>query len=97
MRDELVIEEMAVRAMQEKMDEAFRAAMERAISKGEENTSTIVSKKPGTKNPRVVFAQLGTPPPCRNFGSFGNCEGEIPSRLIARPVRLRTVGYDCCT
>jgi hypothetical protein len=28
MRDDLVIEEMAVRAMQEKMDEAFRAAME---------------------------------------------------------------------
>jgi hypothetical protein len=56
MRDELVIEEMAVRAIQEKMDEAFRAAMKRAISKGEENTPTSVSKRPGTKNPRVVFA-----------------------------------------
>jgi hypothetical protein len=28
MRDELVIEEMAVRAIQERMDEAFRAAMQ---------------------------------------------------------------------
>ena len=55
MRDELVIEEMAVHAMQERMDEAFRAAMERAISKGEEKTPTVVSKRPGTKNPRVVF------------------------------------------
>ena len=36
------------------MDEAF--AMQRAIDAGEENTPTVVSKKPGTKNPRIVFA-----------------------------------------
>ncbi len=56
MRDELVIEEMAVRAIQEKMDEAFRAAMQRAIDTGEENTPTGVSKKPSTKSPKIVVA-----------------------------------------
>ena len=34
MMDELVIEELAVRAIQEKMDDAFRAAMPRAILTG---------------------------------------------------------------
>jgi hypothetical protein len=56
MRDELIIEEMAVRAIQERMDEAFRAAMQKAIDAGEENTPTAISKKPGTKNPKVMFA-----------------------------------------
>ncbi len=56
MRDELVIEEMAVRAIQQKMDEAFRAAMQRAIETGEESTPTGVSKTPSTKNPKVVVA-----------------------------------------
>jgi hypothetical protein len=56
MRDELIIEEMALRAIQERMDEAFRAAMQKAIDTGEENTSTAISKKPGTKNPKVVLA-----------------------------------------
>jgi hypothetical protein len=56
MRDELVIEEMVVRAIQERMDEAFRAAMQRAIDTGEENTPTVVSKKPGTKYPKAVVA-----------------------------------------
>lgn len=58
MMDELLIEELSVRAIQEKMDEAFRAAMQRAINAGEENTPTAVSKKPGTRNPKVV---LGSP------------------------------------
>jgi hypothetical protein len=61
MQDELVIEEMAVRAIQERVDEAFRAAMQRAIDTGEENTPTVVSKKPGTKNPRVVYALAAKP------------------------------------
>jgi hypothetical protein len=47
MMDELVIEELAVRATQEKMDDAFRGAMQRAINAGAENTPTVVSKKPG--------------------------------------------------
>jgi hypothetical protein len=34
MRDEVVIEEMEVRAIQERMDEAFRAAMQRATALG---------------------------------------------------------------
>jgi hypothetical protein len=56
MRDELVIEEMATRAIQERVDEAFRTAMRRAIDTGKEITPTVVSKKPGTKNPKIVFA-----------------------------------------
>ena len=54
--DELLIEERSVRAIQEKMDVAFRAAMQRAINAGDENTPTVVSKKPGTRNPKVVLA-----------------------------------------
>ena len=54
MMHELVIEEMSIRAVQEKMDEAFRVAMQRAIKAGEEHAATVVSKKPGTRNPRVV-------------------------------------------
>ena len=53
--DELFSEEMSLRAVQKKMDEAFCAAMQRAIDAGDENTPTIVSKKPGTKNPMIVF------------------------------------------
>jgi hypothetical protein len=55
--DELFSEEMSLRAVQEKMDEAFCAAMQRAIDAGEENTPTVVSKKPGTKNPMIVSVQ----------------------------------------
>jgi hypothetical protein len=55
MRDELFTEEMSMRQTREKMDEAFRAAMQRAIDAGEENTPTAVSKKPGTKNPKIVL------------------------------------------
>jgi hypothetical protein len=55
MMDELVIEEMSMRAIQEKMDEAFRAAMQRAINTGEESPPTVTSKKPGTRNPKVVM------------------------------------------
>ena len=53
--NELLIEELSMRATQEKMDEAFRAAMQRAIDAGEEKTLTGVSKKPGTRNPKVVL------------------------------------------
>ena len=38
------------------LDDAFRAAMQRAINAGEENATTVVSKKPGTRNPKVVLA-----------------------------------------
>ncbi len=43
----VTIEQLAVRAIQEKMDEAFHAAKQ-AIETGEENTPTVVSKRPGT-------------------------------------------------
>jgi len=64
MVDELVFEEMSLRATQRKMDDAFCAAMQRAINAGEENTPTVVSKKPGTKKTedrlRVVGRAGGT-------------------------------------
>jgi hypothetical protein len=56
MTDEIAIEELSLRSVQQKMDDAFRAAMEKAISMGEENTPKVVSKKPGTKYPKVVVA-----------------------------------------
>jgi hypothetical protein len=56
MRDELVIEEMSIRANQEKMDDAFRAAMHTAIRTGQEFAPTVVSTTPGTRRPLVVPA-----------------------------------------
>jgi hypothetical protein len=40
MMDELLIEELALRRLHEKMDDAFRAAMQKAINAGEETTPT---------------------------------------------------------
>ena len=54
--DELHLEELSSRMTQEKMDDAFCAAMQRAIDAGAENTPTVVSKKPGTRNPKSVIA-----------------------------------------
>jgi hypothetical protein len=54
-RDELVIEEMSIRATQEKMDDAFQVAMHRAIRTGQEFVPTAVSTEPGTRRPKVVF------------------------------------------
>ena len=53
---ELHLEELSLRMTQEKMDDAFRTAMQRAIDAGEENTPTVVSKKPGTRNPKSIIA-----------------------------------------
>jgi hypothetical protein len=47
MMDELLIEEMSVRAIQQKNG--------RSISRCNANTPTAVSKKPGTRNPKVVL------------------------------------------
>ena len=57
MSDEFTIEEARMRAMQEKMDDAFRDAMHRAIRAGQEFVPTIVSAEPGTRMPKVVLAQ----------------------------------------
>jgi len=56
MSDELTIEEFRMRATQQTMDEAFRDAMHRAISAGQEFAPTVVSKEPGTRMPKVVLA-----------------------------------------
>jgi hypothetical protein len=55
-RNELIIEEISTRATQEKMDDAFREAMHRAIRTGQEFVPTVVSTEPGTKRPKVVLA-----------------------------------------
>jgi hypothetical protein len=36
------------------MDDAFRAAMQRAIDAGEEKTPAAVSKQPGTRNRKTA-------------------------------------------
>jgi hypothetical protein len=54
--EELHLEELSLRMTQEKMDDAFRAAMQRAIDAGEENTATTVSNKPGTRYPKSIIA-----------------------------------------
>jgi hypothetical protein len=51
--DELLTEELAVRRLQEKMDDAFRAAMQRTINAGEETTPTVVSKNPALEIRRL--------------------------------------------
>ena len=56
MMDELQLEELSIRRTQEKLDEAFCAAMQGAINAGTEHTPTVVSKQPGTRNPKSVIA-----------------------------------------
>jgi hypothetical protein len=53
--DKLHLEELSTRIMQEKLDDAFRTAMQRAIDAGEEKTPSVVSKKPGTRNPKSII------------------------------------------
>ena len=53
--EELHLEELSLRMTQEKMDDTFRLAT-RAIDAGEENTATVVSKKPGTRYPKSIIA-----------------------------------------
>ena len=54
MSDDLPIEEVRMRATQEKMNDAFRNAMRRALKAGQEFVPTVVSKEPGTRSPKVV-------------------------------------------
>jgi hypothetical protein len=53
--DELHLEELSSRIVQEKMDDAFRIAMQGAIDAGEEKTPSVVSRKPGTRNPKSTI------------------------------------------
>jgi hypothetical protein len=52
--DELQLEELSIRRTQEKMDEAFCVAMQRAIDAGTEHTLTVVSKQPGRRCPPTI-------------------------------------------
>jgi hypothetical protein len=54
--DELLIEELSLRRTQEKMDDAFCDALQRAIDAGVENAPAVVSKRPGTINAKTVTA-----------------------------------------
>jgi hypothetical protein len=55
MTDEIGMEELRIRASLEKMDDAFRVAMLKAIAAGEELAPTAISKKPCTRRPIFVF------------------------------------------
>ena len=56
MSDEFTIEEVRMRATQEKMDDAFREVTHRAIRAGQEFVPTVVSAEPGTRGPKVALA-----------------------------------------
>ncbi len=56
MSNEFATEEKRIRAELEKMDEAFCAAMLKAIDAGEERAAEAICKKPGTRNPIFVLA-----------------------------------------
>jgi len=58
MRDEVMAEEVRLRATQEKMNEAFRDAMYRAIRVGQESVPTVVSTEFGTQRPKVVLVHF---------------------------------------
>ena len=64
--DEIHLEEVSLRIMQEKMDVAFRTAMQRAIDAGEEKTSTVVSKVPeirrASSQPRQALSEGAVSP-----------------------------------
>ena len=62
MMNDLVIEEMSIRAVQERVDEAFRAAMQRAINAGAEHAATVISKRPGNSKPEGRFLLLTAAP-----------------------------------
>jgi hypothetical protein len=53
--NELHLEELSSRIAQEKMDDAFRIAIQRAIDAGEEKTPSVVSRKPGNRNPKSTI------------------------------------------
>ena len=55
MRDESLMEEEDARAYLVKMDDAFCAAMFKAIEAGEECAPTAVCTEPSTRNPVVVL------------------------------------------
>ena len=60
MMDELHLEELSARMMLVKMDDALCEALQRAINAGTENVTTVVSKQPGTRNPKNSDSRLGT-------------------------------------
>jgi hypothetical protein len=54
--DELLFEELSLRRTQEKMDDAFCDALQRAINAGAEKAPSVVSKQPSTRNPKTLTA-----------------------------------------
>ena len=68
MMDELVIEEMSTRAVQEKMDEAFRFAMQRAINAGGRTRRDGCLEEAGYSKPEgcIVLIVAATHDPSRS-------------------------------
>jgi hypothetical protein len=54
--DELLFEELSLRRTQEKMNDAFCDALQRAINAGAEKAPSVVSKQPSTRNPKTLTA-----------------------------------------
>ena len=61
--DDIHLEELSVRMMLMKMDDAFCEALLRAIDAGVENAPTITSKLPGTRNPKTLTAAYSSRAP----------------------------------
>lgn len=55
MKDEFAVEEEDIRTYFVRMDDAFCAAMFKAIEGGEERAPTTVCTEPGTRSPVVVL------------------------------------------
>ena len=87
MMDELVIEEMSIRAVQEKMDEAFRCCDANSINAGEEHAATVVSKKPGTRNRGLYRSDSRSDQ--RSFTIRNRRSGRrVPPLLLGLPLQL---------
>ena len=54
--DDIHLEELSVRMMLMKMDDAFCDALQRAINAGAEKAPSVVSKQPSTRNPKTLTA-----------------------------------------
>jgi hypothetical protein len=56
MMDELAIEELSISRDPRKNGRSVSRRDAESNQRGEENTPTVLSKKPGTRNPKVVLA-----------------------------------------
>ena len=62
-----------------RMDDAFCQALQRAINAGTENVATVVSKQPGTRNPKTLTAAQALTAD-RPAAAAGLITGQLPIR-----------------